>query len=259
VTVPSLEEYAARYSVAKLEREDGILLITLHHDGQDVVWNPVTHQQITHLLGDVAADPDNKVVILTGTGDTFIHHHRAPDDRSQMPSQAQIHYNVPKLLLNHLDIQAPMVAAINGPATVHAELGLLCDIVLASDDAVFQDAAHFPAGLVPGDGVQLVWPMLLGLNRGRYFLLTGQKLSASEALALGVVNEVLPRGELVPRAWEVARMLAEKPEFTRRLTRQAILQDLKRAVLDNVRLGMTLEALAMTEYLPSLSEPEDEP
>ena len=62
--------------------------------------------------------------------------------------------------------------------------GLLCDIVLASDDAVFQDAPHYPEGLVPGDGVHVLWPLLLGMNRGRYFLLTGEKLSAKQALCL---------------------------------------------------------------------------
>jgi enoyl-CoA hydratase/carnithine racemase len=60
----------------------------------------------------------------------------------------------------------------------------LCDIVIASDTATFQDDPHFLNGIVPGDGVHIIWPLLLGPNRGRYFLLTGQKLSAQEALSL---------------------------------------------------------------------------
>jgi enoyl-CoA hydratase/carnithine racemase len=247
---PQLGKYADKYGVARLHREDGILQITLHSDGEDLVWNPITHQEITYLLADVGADLENKVVILTGTGDTFIHHHCLPAAEA-MPSQQQIHRNVVKLLLNHLDVQVPMIAAINGPATIHAELGLLCDIVLASEAATFQDAPHFSSGIVPGDGVQLVWPRLLGLNRARYFLLTGQTLSSSQALELGVVNEVLPKDELLPRAWELARMFAVKPELTLRLTRQALLHDIKRAVLDTVPLGITLEMWAMTEHRPA--------
>ena len=78
-----------------------------------------------------------------------------------------------------------MIAAVNGPALIHAELAVLCDIVIASENAEFQDAPHFPNGVVPGDGVHVVWPLVLGANRGRYFLLTGQKLRAKQALDSG--------------------------------------------------------------------------
>ena len=65
-----------------------------------------------------------------------------------------------------------MIAAVNGPATVHAEVAVLCDIALAAETAEFQDRAHFSGfHVVPGDGSHLVWPLLLGLNRGKYFLL----------------------------------------------------------------------------------------
>ena len=68
------------------------------------------------------------------------------------------------LLWNLLDIEVPMISAINGPALRHSELPLLCDIVLASETATFQDSGHFVNGLVPGDGMHIVYPMLLGLN-----------------------------------------------------------------------------------------------
>ena len=104
-----------------------------------------------------------------------------------------------------------MIAAVNGPAIVHAELPVMCDIVLAAEHAIFQDVVHFPNGIVPGDGSMWCGRWWLGINRGRYFLLTGQKLSAQEALNLGVVNEVLPREQLLPRAWELAEQLAKQP------------------------------------------------
>ena len=84
-----------------------------------------------------------------------------------------------------------------------------------------------PNGLVPGDGVHVVWPLVLGPNRGRYFLLTGQKLSAREALELGVVNEVMQREKLLPRAKELAREICKRPMLAQRYARVAMTQVLK--------------------------------
>ena len=85
----------------------------------------------------------------------------------------------PRPAVNLLNIEVPVISAINGPAWRHGEIPLLSDIVLAADTAAFQDSAHFPNGLVPGDGMHIVMPLLLGMNRGRYFLLTGQTLSGA--------------------------------------------------------------------------------
>ena len=101
-----------------------------------------------------------------------------------------------KVLENILDIQVPMIAAINGPVTVHSEYALLCDIVIAAEDAYFQDAPHPAFGIVPGDGLHIVWPEVIGEIRGRYFLLSGQKLSAAQAKEYGAVNEVVSREAL---------------------------------------------------------------
>jgi enoyl-CoA hydratase/carnithine racemase len=154
-----------------------------------------------------------------------------------------------------MDIEVPVIAAVNGPASVHAELAVLCDIVVASDDTYFQDSPHFRFGTVPGDGVHVIWPLLLGPNRGRYFLLTAQKLAADEALALGVVSEVVPRSELLERAWQLARQLCRQPDVTLRYTRIALAEHLRRAIRDGVSHGLALEGLAAFETWPDDPRP----
>lgn len=251
--LPQLDEYAARYEHIKFRREDGILQVTFHTDDSDLVWGFAPHQEVGYAFADIAADPENKVIILTGSGDTFIDHEDLGGASSVSASEWANHVlpDAKRLLMNELEIQAPMIAAINGPATVHAELALLCDVVLAAEHATFQDAPHYPSGLVPGDGVHVVWPLLLGLNRSRYFLMTGQVLSAEEALSLGVVNEVLPKDELLDRAWSLARRIRERPQLTTRLTRESMLMAVKRAMLDQLPYGLALEGLAACDHWPT--------
>jgi enoyl-CoA hydratase/carnithine racemase len=95
--------------------------------------------------------------------------------------------------------------------------------------------------------------LVLGANRGRYFLLTGQKLSAREALTLGVVSEIVTRDKLLPRAWELAETIAKRPRLASRYARVALTQPIKRALLDNLGYGLALEGLAMSAPRPSSS------
>ena len=149
--------------------------------------------------------------------------------------------------LEMLNIEVPVISAINGPAWRHSEIPLLCDIVLAADTAQFQDSAHFASDVVPGDGMHIVYPLLLGMNRGRYFLMTGQTLDAAEALRLGLVAEVLPPDKLLARAWALAEELTRKPTLLLRYTRLLFTEYLRRQMHDLLGYGLAMESLALFE------------
>lgn len=249
---PVFEDYRDTFDFAALDRtEDGVLEIRLHTDGGPLVWGDAPHTELGHCFSTVAADPANRVVILTGTGDRFC----ADLDQSWVGAMNpakwdKIYRNGRRLLRGLLEIEVPTIAAVNGPARVHAEMAVLCDIVLASTTSDFQDAPHFRFGTVPSDGVHLVWPLLLGVNRGRYFLLTAQRLSAGEALDLGVVNELHEPEDLLPRARELAGTLASQSDVILRYTKDAITHELRKLVNEGVGYGLALEGLGAYETWP---------
>jgi enoyl-CoA hydratase/carnithine racemase len=243
----TLADYAEKYQTIRMERRDGILQMTFHTDGHTLQWGELPHRECPQAFHDIATDPDNKVVIMTGTGEGFSGPRASPDARLRRSAAAwdKTYWEGKHLLWNLLDIEVPMISAINGPALRHSELPLLCDIVLAAEETTFQDSAHFPNGMVPGDGVHILYPLLMGLNRGRYFLLTGQILTARQAQEVGLVNEVLPRQELLPRAWALAEQLAQRPPLVLRYSRVLLTQHLKRQMHDLLGYGLALEGLGV--------------
>jgi enoyl-CoA hydratase/carnithine racemase len=244
-----LDAYHDSFPNARLTRSKaGVLEVVLHTDGSTLIFNGHTHEQFVDLFHAIGSDPENRVVILTGSGDAFMET-ISPDgfDFFTPRGYDKIYREGKKVLMNILDIEVPLIAAINGPVRLHSEYVLLADIVLASPSTVFQDRPHFEFGIVPGDGVHLLWQEVIGTVRGRYFILTRQELDAQTAREWGAVNEIVPADKLLARAREIAEGLAKLPPLTTKYTRIALTQKLRRIVDEGVGYGLALEGISAAD------------
>ena len=244
-----LASYQNSFPNARLTRSpSGVLEVALHTNGGKLVFNGHTHEQFVDLFHQIGEDRDNRVVILTGSGDAFMDS-IDPDgfDFFTPMGYDKILREGRKVLSNMLDIEVPVIAAVNGPVLLHSEYVLLADIVLATPATVFQDKPHFDFGIVPGDGVNLLWPEVIGSVRGRYFILIRQLLDAKTAKEYGAVNEIVPTGNLLARAHEIAEQLAALPPLTSRYTRIALTQKLRRVIDEGAGYGLALEGISAAD------------
>lgn len=250
-----LNDYKDKYENIRLSRdENGILEVLLHTDGDSLQLFVPAHRELTRVFRDIANDRGNRVVLLTGVGEEFIGPRPTadsgqimtaiPDFADEYSVWEQDAWTDHRELVNALlDIQVPVVAALNGPSRRHCEIPLFSDIVVASDTVSFEDSGHFEfEDMAPGDGSHIWLTMLLGINRGRSYMLTGEVITAEQALDWGLVKELLPQDQVLERGRALARGIAAKSDTTLRFTRALMVQPLKKQVLDLLGLGLAYEA-----------------
>jgi enoyl-CoA hydratase/carnithine racemase len=244
--------YFDKYESIKMRRERGILELTFHSDGDSLSWahgSSSPQEQFASAFTEIAMDPENQIVIMTGSGSSF----SGPAGSSKTFAQSaprdwdRIQRVARRIISSLLEIDALVISCVNGPALRHAEVPLLADIVLAAPEAVFQDSAHYPNRMTSGDGMQVVMPLLMGHNRARYFILTGEAIDANRAKELGLVNEIVPRDQLLSRAWQLADQLVEQNPMVIRYTRRLFTHPLKALMHQSLDLGLALEGLANTD------------
>lgn len=239
------DEYRDRFENVALERDlRGILEMRLHTDGGPFVWDgEPTQTEVADAIAAISADAENRVLILTGTGNVFWSRH--PKHLLGGPVYwERARARTFRWIFGLLDFPGPVISCINGPAYSHCEFPLLADVVLAADDAFVTDHVHFSRDVAPGDSVGLIIPYIMGFNRGRYFHLTGQQLDAQQMLDYGLVNEVMPREELLPRAREIAADMAAKHPLVLAYSRRILVAPLRQMLADHLGQSFALEALA---------------
>jgi enoyl-CoA hydratase/carnithine racemase len=251
-------DYFDRFANFALTRsESGVLTLRFHSNGGPATFTGTTHSDFPRLLDEIAFDRDNKVLVITGTGDRFM----TEIDGASLgdltkPMASDITYLEGRRTPQRLaDLEMPIIAAVNGPATVHSEYVLIADIVIASVAAEFSDFPHLTFGLSPGDGLQIVWEEALGINRARYYALTQGTFTAAQANEWGAVAEVLPQEQVLGRAQELGENLAKKPQLLTRYAAITLRQRISRRMAEGTALGMALESLTAAN-LAYLSQSE---
>jgi len=150
-----------------------------------------------------------------------------------------------RIIHNMLDVEQPIVAAINGAAVgLGCSLALLADITVADETARMADT-HVKVGLVAGDGGAIMWPLLVGPSRAKEYLMTGNFITGAEAAKIGLVNYALPKEQVMPKALELARQLADGPTWAIRWTKLAVNKMIKNVASLNDDAALAYETLTM--------------
>ena len=247
VATPKFAVYKKQFAKHLImERKNGILQVCMHTNGGPLKWCPQAHHMLLEAWNVIGSDPENEVMILTSTDPYWIgefdHEAFKEWDASTDP---EIRYNGlyrPTKSVENLiwGIDIPTIAVVPGPGSVHFNFAILCDITLCSPDFVIRDD-HFKMGMVPGDSLSLLLQGLIGTKRAAYSMYIGENIDAQTARELGIVNEILPKEKLLPRAWEIAELIMAQPRAVRRLTHQLAIRPWKRLLTDDYQVHITSE------------------
>lgn len=214
------------YEQLTLSRRDhGVLLITIDRPEKYNAADECMHAELARIWRDVAADPDIRVAVITGAGKAF----SAGGDLAMVERMAGDYDRVSHMLTemsdlvyNMINCDKPIVSAINGVAVgAGAVVALLADVAIVAEDARIGDG-HVKLGVAAGDHAAIIWPLLAGMAKARYYLLTGEMITGTEAERIGLAAKALPREDVLPEALRVAEVLATGAQQAIRLTKRSL-------------------------------------
>jgi enoyl-CoA hydratase len=205
------------------------------------------HEELEQIWVDLNDDPDAEAVILTGAGKVF----SAGGDAHGMlrgdfhPFDSHVFRKARRLIMNLLELEAPLICALNGDAIGGAlTYALFCDMVIAERSARLGDP-HVKVGVVAGDGSCVVWPLLCGPTRAKQYLMTGDLMSAEEAERIGLVNAVVDDGQSYEAAVRYAERLLMLPPLAVRWTKHSINRVLREQTHQILDTSLALEAVSI--------------
>ena len=203
----------------------GVLLITINRPEKYNAADEEMHAELARVWADVATDPQTRVAVITGAGKAF----SAGGDLAMVERMAGDYDRVSHMLremsdlvYNIINCDKPIVSAINGAAVGAGTVAaLLADIAIAAEDARIGDG-HVRLGVAAGDHAAIIWPLLAGMAKARYYLLTGEMITGAEAERIGMVAMALPREQVLAEALRVAGVLAAGSQQAIRLTKRSL-------------------------------------
>jgi enoyl-CoA hydratase len=226
----------------KVAIADGIALVTLDRPDRKNAVNAAMHRGLEILFHELSHDPEVRVIVLTGAGDAFC----AGGDTKDYGGPSTTLDSVRNRNLNWSMVQceAPIIAAVNGAARgLGATIALSCDICYLADTASLADV-HTRWGLPAGDGGQVMWPLLVGPNIAKEYLMRGIPIDAREAERIGLVNRVFPADELMEQTLACARDIAAQAPAGVRWTKLAVNKMVVSQLNLNLEFGLAAEYLA---------------
>ena len=206
-------------------KPNGVLLVTLHRPEVLNATNMRMHWELTQIWKTVDDDPAVKVVLVTGAGKAF----SAGGDIEMLehmagnaPAVSQAMREAADIVYNMVNLDKPIVSAINGVAVgAGLAVALMADISIMSETARITDG-HLRLGVGAGDHAAIVWPLLCGMAKAKYYLLTAEFIDGKEAERIGLVSLCAPADQLMEKAWSVADKLAAGPQQAQRWTKRAL-------------------------------------
>lgn len=239
--------------VLRVESDGPVRIVTLNRPEQLNAFDDELHEQFARLWMYVEADLDARVVVLTGAGRAFCAGGSIDDFdrfREDFAARRRSMRNARRIVDELLNVHVPVVAAVNGPAVgLGSTLSSLCDAVFIADDTYLADP-HVAVALVAGDGAAVTWPAHTGLLRAKRYLLTGDRIPAADAVAMGLATEAVPRDQVLPESLAFAHRLAELPPQAVQETKAVLNQTLRRNALGALGYGLAAESQShdTTEY-----------
>jgi enoyl-CoA hydratase len=218
-------DYSAYRDLKVRKLEPGILEIVMGEEGKLAVATANAHGEMARIWLDIDRDPEARVAILRGAGKGF----SAGGDLAMVEEmthdfavRARVWREARDLVYNMINCSKIIISAMHGPA-VGAGLvaGLMADISIAAKNARLIDG-HTRLGVAAGDHAAIVWPLLCGMAKAKYYLLTCKTISGEEAERLGLVSLTCDEGELQAKALEVAREIAAGAQTALRWTKYSL-------------------------------------
>src|ERR1700756_1149640 len=242
-------DYSA-YEYLKIEVAERVATVTLNRPAQLNAVNAALHHEFEQIWLDLAEDRDVNAILLTGAGKAFsvggdLTSRDKPTKDKGRGGRRIVMADGRRVIENLLDVEQPIVAAINGDALgFAANVALLSDITVVSETAKLADT-HVALGAVAGDGGAVIWPLLIGPNRAKEFLMLGDTISGADAARIGLVNYAVPAAQVVPKAKELAQRLADGPTWAIRWSKLAVNKWLKQQANLIMDAGLAYEAVSL--------------